>query len=49
MHSPWMSAVVVVKIKNSELRFSIDLRRPNNRTVTDSYSIPKTEKKLNCL
>ena len=34
--SPWCSAVVLVKKKNGELRFCIDLRKLNARTVKDA-------------
>ena len=37
--SLWASAVVLVR-KNGGLRFCIDLRKLNNRTVKDGYSLP---------
>ena len=44
--SPWCSAVVLVKKKNGELRFCIDLRKLNLRTVKDAYSLPKIDETL---
>ena len=41
--SPWASAIVLVRKKDGRLRFCIDLRRLNNRTVKDAYSLPKIE------
>ena len=35
--SPWCSAVVLVKKKSGKLRFCIDLRKLNARTVKDAY------------
>ena len=43
--SPWCSAVVLVK-KNGELRFCIDLRKLNARTVKDAYSLPRIDETL---
>ena len=42
-NSPWASAIVLVRKKDGRLRFCIDLRRLNNRTVKDAYSLPKIE------
>ena len=39
-NSPWASAIVLVRKKDGRLRFCIDLRRLNNRTVKDAYSLP---------
>ena len=47
--SPWASAVVLVRKKDGKLRFCIDLRKLNNRTVKDSYSLPRIEDTLDCL
>ena len=44
--SPWCSAVVLVKKKNGELRFCIDLRKLNQRTVKDAYSLPRIDETL---
>ena len=44
--SPWCSAVALVKKKNGELRFCIDLRKLNQRTVKDAYSLPRIDETL---
>ena len=48
-NSPWASAIVLVRKKDGRLRFCIDLRRSNNRTVKDAYSLPKIESILDSL
>ena len=48
-NSPWASAIVLVRKKEGRLRFCIDLRRLNNRTVKDAYSLPKIESILDSL
>ena len=47
--SPWTSAVVLVRKKDGELRFCINLHKLNNRTVKDGYSLPRIEDTLDCL
>ena len=47
--SPWASAVVLVRKKDGGLKFCIDLRKLNNRTVKDGYSLPRIEDTLECL
>ena len=47
--SPWASAVVLVRKKDGRLRFCIDLRRLNNRTVKDSYSLPRIDQILDSM
>ena len=42
-NSPWSSAIVLVRKKDGRLRFGIDLRKLNNRTVKDAYSLPRIE------
>ena len=44
--SPWSSAIVLVQKKDGTLRFCIDLRELNNRTVKDNYSLPKIDHHL---
>ena len=39
-HSPWASAAVLVHKKDGGLRFYTDLRKLNNQTVKDTYSLP---------
>ena len=48
-NSPWASAIVLVRKKDGRLRFCIDIRRLNNRTVKDAYSLPKIESILDSL
>ena len=48
-NSPWASAIVLVRKKDGRLRFCIDLRRLNNRTIRDAYSLPKIESILDSL
>ena len=47
--SPWASPVVLVHKKDGSLRFCIDLRKLNARTVKDAYSLPCTEDALDSL
>ena len=46
--SPWASAVVLVRKKDGGLRFCNDLKRLNNRTVKDRYSLSQIEDTLDC-
>ena len=48
-HSPWASAVVLVQKKDDGLRFCIDLRKLNNQTVKDAYTLPQIDKTLDSL
>ena len=48
-NSPWASAIVLVRKKDGKLRFCIDLRKLNNRTMKDSYSLPRIEHVLDQL
>ena len=48
-NSPRASAIVLVRKKDGRLIFCIDLRRLNNRTVKDAYSLPKIESILDSL
>ena len=47
--SPWAIAVVLVRKKDGSLRFCIDLRKLNARTIKDPYSLPCIEEYLDCL
>ena len=48
-NSPWASAIVLVRKKDGRLRFCIDLRKLNNRTVKVAYSLPRIESILDSL
>ena len=48
-NSPWASAVVLVRKKDGSLRFCIDLRKLNARTIKDAYSLPRIDETLDCL
>ena len=48
-NSPWESAVVLVRKKDGSLRFCIDLKHLNKRTIKDAYSLPRIEETLDCL
>ena len=48
-HSPWASTVVLVWKKDGGLRFCIDLRKLNNWTVKDAYSLLQIDKTLDSL
>ena len=48
-NSPWASPVVLVCKKDGSLRFCIDLRKLNARTVKDAYSLPRIEDALDSL
>ena len=47
--SPWASAIVLVRKKNGKLRFCIDLRKFNSKTLKDSYALPRIEQTLESL
>ena len=46
---PWASAIVLVRKKNGKLRFCIDLRKLNSKTLKDSYALPRIEQTLESL
>ena len=48
-NSPWASPVVLVHKKDGSLRFCIDLRKLNARTIKDAYSLPRIEDALDSL
>ena len=48
-HSPWASNIVLVRKKDGKLRFCIDYRQLNLRTVKDAYAIPRMEDTLDQL
>ena len=47
--SPWASAVVLVRKKDGALRFCIDLRKLNARTIKDAQTLPRIEDSLDSL
>ena len=47
--SPWISAVILVRKKDGSLRFCIDLRKLNARTIQDTYGLPHIDETLDCL
>ena len=46
---PWASVVEMVRKNDSALRFCIDLRKLNERTIKDAYSLPRIEDSLDVL
>ena len=48
-HSPWVSVVVLVWKKDGSLRFCIDLRKLNNWTIQDAYSLCHIDETLDSL
>ena len=48
-YSPWASTVILVWKKDSGLRFCINLRKLNNWTVKDTYSLPYIDETLDSL
>ena len=48
-HSPWSSNVVLVRKKDGKLRMCVDYRQLNQRTVKDSYALPRIEEILDSL
>ena len=46
---PWASAVVLVWKKDGSLRFCIDLRKLNNWTIKDAYSLPHIDETFDSL
>ena len=47
--SPFSSNIVLVVKKDKSLRFCIDLRRLNEQTVKDNYSLPRIDETLDVL
>ena len=48
-HSPWASNIVPVRKKDGKLRFCVDYRQLNQRTIKDAYAIPRMEDTLDLL
>ena len=47
--SPWASNVVLVRKKDGSLRFCLDFRKLNSRTIKDAYALPRIEDTLDAL
>ena len=47
--SPFSSNVVLARKKDNSLRFCIDFRKLNSRTVKDAYSLPRIEETIDSL
>ena len=47
--SPYSSNVVIVRKKDGSIRFCVDFRKLNNRTIKDAYAIPRIEDSLHLL
>lgn len=47
--SPFSSNVVLVRKKDGSLRFCIDYRKLNNRTIKDAYSLPRIDETIDSL
>jgi len=47
--SEWASNIVIVRKKDGSLRFCVDYRQLNDRTVKDSYPLPRIDDCLDCL
>jgi len=48
-NSPYSSNVVIVRKKDGTIRFCLDYRKLNQRTIKDAYSIPRIENTLHLL
>ena len=48
-NSPWSSSIVLVKKKDGNLRFCIDLRKLNARTIKDANALPRIDETLDYL
>ena len=48
-NSPWSSSIVLVKKKDGNLQFCIDLRKLNARMIKDAYALPRIDETLDYL
>ena len=49
LESPYSSNVVLVQKKDGSLRFCIDFRKLNSRTIRDSYNLPRIDDTIDTL
>ncbi|MCG8094292.1 MAG: DDE-type integrase/transposase/recombinase [Candidatus Thiodiazotropha endolucinida] len=47
--SPFSSNIVLVRKKDNSLRFCIDFRKLNNKTIKDAYALPRIEETIDTL
>ena len=47
--SPYSSNVVIVRKKDGTIRFCVDFRKLNSKTIKDAYAIPRPEETLHLL
>lgn len=47
--SPYSSNAVIVRKKDGTIRFCVDFRKLNNKTIKDAYAIPRVEETLHLL
>ena len=47
--SPYSSNVVLVRKKDGGLRFCIDFRKLNSRTMQDAYNLPRVDENIDTL
>jgi len=47
--SPWSNAIVLVRKKGGDLRFCIDFRKLNDKTVKDAYPLPRINETMDAL
>ena len=47
--SPYLFNVVIVRRVDGSIRFCVDFRKLNNRTIKDAYAIPRIEDSLHLL
>jgi transposase InsO family protein len=48
-HSPWASPAVLARKKDNSLRFCVDYRFLNSRTIRDAYALPRVDDTLDAL
>ena len=46
---PYSSNVVIARKKDGSIRFCVDFRKLNNKTIKDAYAIPRVEDSLHLL